>query len=316
MATLLLAAHDPGGARVLLAAAPELRRRGHALAFLPAGPAAAIWASEALVAEAGSADLLLTGTSFHSGFEKALWRWAAERGMPSLALLDAWTNLDIRFDDGPPDCIGAIDHGQRAELVSRPWCDCRVSVTGQAHLQAVAAGLASRRTGRRNQPPLLVYFSEPVSLDYPGAASPGYDQVSVLRAVAAALPPCRLVVRPHPRDDVEAWRAALPPGVELGGDTETLLAEADAVVGMHTMVLIEAALGGIPVLAVQPGRTRRINPVIEEAAAIPVVTAPDDLAPALARLLSGAPPAPCPLAAAVAGSDRKVADAVAMLTPL
>ncbi|MEK7246516.1 MAG: hypothetical protein AAB223_10915, partial [Pseudomonadota bacterium] len=126
MALVALAAHDPGGAAVLAAAAPALRARGHGLLWLPAGPAVRLWreageyvpdgldaAAAAAALERGSPGLLLTGTSFFDGFERALWAASRHLRIPSFAVLDSWTNIERRFRPAEtpseqPDALGVI----------------------------------------------------------------------------------------------------------------------------------------------------------------------------------------------------------------
>lgn len=301
MARLLLAAHDPGAARVLLAGMPELRRRGHELLLTAAGPALEIWraAGEGVGAEVLEVAAVVTGTSFHADFDGALWRRARDAGRPSAAIVDGWTNLERRFATGHPDLVLLAGPAELPGI--------RTLVIGQPHLEQAAGVLRRARAGRPANPtPVVAFFSEPVDGDYPGDSSPGYDQHSVFSAVAAALPPgCRLVVQPHPREDGDSWA-----GADRAHSTAALLAEADLVVGMTSAVLLEAALAGIPTLAVQPGRTRRLNPVLEDIATIPVVTEPDDLAARLATMVAVGQGGECPLAAVLDGSTRRFADAI------
>lgn len=305
MARLLLAAHDPGAAQALLAGMPELRRRGHDVRLTAAGPALAIWgaAGETPGAVDLAVDAVVTGTSFHADFDCELWRRARAAGRPSVALVDGWTNLERRFAGDHPDLVLLAGPAELPGI--------RTRVIGQPHLELAGAALRRARAGRAANPvPLVAFFSEPVDVDYPGECSPGYDQHSVHRAVAAALPRgCRLVVQPHPREDRAAWA-----GADLAGATAALLGEADLVVGMTSAVLLEAALAGIATLAVQPGRTRRLNPVLEDIAAIPVVTEPDHLPARLAAQLAEDHRGECPLAAMLKGSVRRFGDAIDALS--
>lgn len=286
MARLALAAHDPGGAAVLVAAAPALRGRGHALDWLPAGPATRLWREagetvpDAMDATAAAAlavsrpALLLTGTSFHAGFERALWAAARRLGVPSFAALDSWTNIERRFalsEGAPeqPDAFGVPDESTRAEIAAAGWCRARLVVIGQPHLAARTERLKQRRRARRpGRETTIMFFSEPIIEDF-GPSARGFTQFEVATLAAEGLAGragVLLSIKPHPRESEDAWRDWLTrtPNARLAAeDTETLLGAADGVLGMTTMVLLEARLAGIPVMSLQPGRPAPVNPIVD-----------------------------------------------------
>ncbi len=283
MARLIFAANDPGAARVLEASIGMARSRGHDLTFVGAGPAIEIWrrAGEEVATEMpdDGGDVLLTGTGF-SPFESGCWAWAAAVGVPSLAVVEAWTNFERRFVDpackamgaeaAQPDAIAVIDEASRLTIEAEGWGRARLFVVGQPHLQAQTARLteARRRTKRTPHHPTLVFFSEPIDSDF-GREVRGFDQFEVFEYVADAvsrLADVRLLVKPHPRESVECWRQL----AELAGDQETddLLVSADGVIGITTMVLVEAHLLGVPVLSVQPNRRGVANLVVERLGAV------------------------------------------------
>ena len=288
MALIALAAHDPGGASVLVAAAPALRARGHGLLWLPAGPASRLWreageyvpdAVDAIAAAAALAQalpgLLLTGASFLDDFERELWSAGRKLRIPSLAVVDSWSNLERRFQfadatSEQPDALGVIDENTRAQIADEKWCRARIFVVGQPHLAARTERLRRRRRARPSgSAKRIVFFSEPIGEDY-GPTARGFTQFEVATLAAQALaeyPGIVMDVKPHPREADADWRdwLARTPNTRLAAeDTETLLAAADGVLGITTIVLIEATLAGIPALSLQPERTAIVNPALEE----------------------------------------------------
>ncbi len=283
MARLIFAANDPGAARVLEATVGVARARGHELRFVGAGPAVEIWrrAGEEVATDmpSGWADVLVTGSGF-SPFESGCWSWAAAAGVPSLAVVEAWTNFERRFDDpsrkakdakaAQPDAIAVIDEVSRRTIETEGWCRARLFVVGQPHLQAQIARLGEARetTPRTPRQPTLVFFSEPIDTDF-GREVRGFDQYGVYDAIAEVVAPLaevRLLVKPHPREPLDRWRQRAASISER--ETEDLLLSADGVVGMTTMVLIEAHLLRVPVLSVQPNRTGLANPVVDRLGAV------------------------------------------------
>lgn len=287
MARLALAAHDPGGAAVLVAVAAVLRARGHDLAWLPSGPATRLWREagetvpEAMDGTAAAAALavsrpalLLTGTSFHAGFERALWAAARRLRVPSFAAVDSWTNIERRFalsggEPEQPDGFGVPDESTRAEIAAAGWCRARLAVIGQPHLAARTERLKQRRRLRLpDRETTIVFFSEPIIEDF-GPSVRGFTQFEVATLAAEGLAGRAgvfLSIKPHPRESEGAWHDWLvrTPNAGLATeDTETLLGAADGVLGMTTMVLLEARLAGIPVMSLQPDRPALVSPIID-----------------------------------------------------
>lgn len=342
MGHLLLAAHDPGGANLLVPVMALLRDAGHRLSLAAAGPAATIWprvgepvSTMADDGDAGSLldrlapDLVVTGTSF-SGLERRLWAAARSRGIGSLAAIDAWTDPRCRFagpdgDDEQPDVLCVLDEGMRDDILAGGWCRSRLCVTGQPHLQAVTRRLReARRERKRADRPVVAFFSEPVRQDHGGIAAVGYDQDMVADAILdglAGAPPLTLLVQPHPREDPDVWRAWQAQKEESDRlrivisdrPTDAVLAECDAVLGMTTMVLVEAVLAGIPALAVQPGRRCALNPLLDRFSGLEVVTDPGAISARFSSMLGNlgcAVQCDPAFAAVLDNADRRVVNVI------
>lgn len=313
MARLLFAAHDPGGAQMIGAPVPELLRRGHEVDFVAAGPAVKLWRNEGreVTAIEGAADLegailrkpdaVVAATGFGE-VERAAWQWAGRAGLRSMAAIDSWTHLLRRFEVTGgydfPDVVAVIDTDTEAAFRAEAKGAVDVAVVGQPHLEAQTERLTAARGEHRfdSSAPLVVFFSEPIIEDF-GPHARGFDQFQVfelaLAALAEAAPPgLRVVVKPHPRETMERWRDLVGKGgrsggfqVELAAETaESLLKTADGVIGMTTMVLLEAHLARIPVLSLQPNRTGLVNPIIDRAAG--AVTDPAAIAVKTAELIA------------------------------
>lgn len=339
MAKFLFAAHDTGGANMLAPVIALARRRGHDVSLLAAGPALTLWRGlGALLTEAPSAaadlhrelgsldpDLVATGTSLVVGLERAAWAAARRQGIPSVAAVDSWVNFRRRCVTGDgrevqPDVFCVIDDWCEAQIAAEGWCRAHLYVTGQPHLESLVRRLTPIRAQRTpNRVPLVVFFSEPLREDHAGARNCSYDEFAVAAALLTALAdsgPLRLVIQPHPREDPAPWRewleAQIVPNsvaVNIGGNTETLLLEAHAIAGMATMALIEAALLGIPTVALQPGRTRSPNPRIDCWPGIELVTEQCAIGPAVHRLLSrrgDTPAGAVPLPPEICHADRRL----------
>lgn len=239
--------------------------------------------------------LVFTGTSADDMTERYLWRAAEARGIPSVALLDHWVNYGIRFSEyfladmhkyarnrrHPylPREIFVMDAYARKCLAGEGVPARRVVVTGQPNIAAIpgrclaaapAATKLRKAWGVKSGERALLFASEPLRAQLGGAACArlGYDERTTLEAICrglqslpgAAPARLRLIVRPHPKEDIAEIRKAIRrtglenATVSRDGDSAAAISAADAVCGMASMMLIEAAVSGKPVFSVQIGR--------------------------------------------------------------
>lgn len=219
---------------------------------------------------------LVTGTSMGTRLETSVWALAAADGVPALAWLDQWTNLGVRFRYGRPEWVGAIDQAQRDELIALGFPSDRVLVVGQPYLFPLSANRqtetdADRRTG---DPFKLLYVSEPFSRDYRCGYqdSIGFDELDVFSVVyqgaltAVENDPTHrveLTVKLHPYEQSKSYEQVLgaldpPSGLALrvvGGERSgrDAAAGANLVVGVSSVLLLEAMMLDRPVLSLKPG---------------------------------------------------------------
>jgi hypothetical protein len=231
---------------------------------------------------------LLTATSFN-GFDLEKLFIAASRtcGIPSLSVLDFWAGYRDRFSnsDGElaylPDAIAVMDEYCRQEMIQEGFDGRHLHVTGQPafdeledHRQHnVPATRAAVRRRLEVEPAsrLLVFLSQPLAqlfgADVSSSRYRGYTEHTVLASLIEALghiaarrqAPMVLLIRPHPRERIEdlQMHKARATGVRIlldgGGDGRSLVRAADLVVGMTTVLLVEACLLGCVVVSLQPG---------------------------------------------------------------
>ncbi|HLY10847.1 MAG TPA: hypothetical protein VKW04_16210 [Planctomycetota bacterium] len=229
--------------------------------------------------------LILTGTS-HNGrdCEKVFIQTARRLGVPSLAVLDFWSNYVVRFSDEQgtlaalPDLVAVMDQRARSDLIAAGIPADTILVTGQPAYDSLResreAFSPERRLELRKGLGLaandrwIVFASQPFSTLYPDPQSPtypGYDEHLVLaeliRALEGLAGTCPggllLQVRPHPREKVADLARHRSGGIRLlvsaDGDARELAMAADLVVGMNSAFLVEACYLGAVVLSLQPG---------------------------------------------------------------
>jgi hypothetical protein len=289
----------------------------HGFEARPVPPASdAVWALERLRQHRAAA--VLAGTSHNARNCEHLFIHAARRlGIPTIAVLDFWSNYRERFPvTGDlaclPDAIAIMDERAREQMSSAGFPPERLHVTGQPAFDALGRVRASfgpdersalrRHFGVGALDRLVLFASQPLSKLYgPNTAERpnalGYDQFDVLPVVIRALERANersaqsivLVVRPHPREsaaDYERFRSdRVNVRVSTDGDSRACAMASDLVVGMNTALLVEACYLGCAVVSVQPGlRTADALPTNEWGASIAVYRR-EDVAEIIERLL-------------------------------
>ncbi len=232
-------------------------------------------------------DVLLTATSVNGvDWEKRMVAESRRSGIPSLAVLDFWSNYRARFADERdrlaflPDRIAVMDDWARTEMVELGFPADRLVVTGQpafdewaerkAGEEGEAVAVRVRHAADDVRHKLVLFLSQPISDFYSSPAlrarHPGYSEAEVFHTAAEALEQLArkrdlhitLLVRPHPR---ETWslapEGALSAHVKLArvdrDPIRSLLMASDVAVGMTTVLLMEACFLGCVTVSMQPG---------------------------------------------------------------
>jgi hypothetical protein len=285
-------------------AAPVLDRAGiaHQRLVAPIDPSAALAAAQPT--------LLLTGTSW--GGERWELRFldaAGNAGIPSLSVIDFWSNYASRFqaDSGLilPDRIAVPDRMARLEAAAEGLPVDRLVETGNPHYESLLrdyrgfdreSRLAFReRVGLPRTATVILFASQPIRALY--GRRIGYTEDQVLGLVRNALEEVSawlghstvLAVRRHPREaaiELPQSSRAVPVRTAEGNDPLEWALAADLVVGMTSALLLQtAALGGRAV-SVQPGLIGVDRLPSNRLGLSDGVFAPTEVAPALYRALA------------------------------
>lgn len=230
--------------------------------------------------------LLVVGTSKNKmNHEHKFISVARRRKIKSLAVLDFWSNYRERFlesNDGAiqvPDRIAVMDERARDEMVRAGFDSNSLVVTGQPAFDDVVEWLVSKGTGLRErvrkylgispESLFVVFLSQPISefhgdnLNVDG--HPGYTEKTVFPLFVKGLEnlatkkgrDVRLAVKLHPREHMDTSTGLRSGPVKRvvfdGISTRELLVASDLVVGMNTVLLVEACYLGCMTLSIQPG---------------------------------------------------------------
>ena len=260
-------------------------------------------------------DVLLTDTinlrrSDEGMLCREAWCAAAEIGAPSVAFVDCWWGYLQRFTlpgerlaDAPlPDVIAVVDEIALQDMLALGFPEQKLHVLGSPWLSALACD------NRDVQPPLggnldeivLTFVSQPLARVLNDRDSWGFTERDVIPALVracTALPAevknrLRLVCLAHPEEDEAALTALLS---ETSPDFKTevrkepdplgVVRSSHAVVGMFSILLVEAALCRRPVISIQPGLKREDMLATNRCGATGVVREIAELPQTIERLL-------------------------------
>lgn len=269
---------DPGAHAIVVELVPLARNLGVLSGWFAEGWSAA-HASECRPALELNSALDAGGTLFLSSQTdyrrtQLILRAAATAGATSIFAFDHWKNYAEHFGDSPlPDIIVVPDTIAREQILAAlgPRVAPHLRILPHPGIDAAAQRVAS--CGVRIQPGLIALLLEPTET----ADGLGYDWRGTLAsacAAAGAQPSARLLVKPHPRQNIAAVKAEV---ARLDGDhsvaevytgeTDRLIAMAAEVWGMTTSALNVALAVGKPIRSFQIGRNangeRASNPHIE-----------------------------------------------------
>ena len=153
---------------------------------------------------------------------------------------------------------------------------------------------------------VFVFASQPIASIHRQNGMPedywGYTEETVLNSVVKTLSivtrdlatEVTLVLRLHPKDEVEAYKGVvgtLPSSIKVvvdrGTDSNLLLKASDLIIGMFSMLLLEAAILERPFISVQIGLKRENPLVFDRMGVVRSILTEQELEETFRRILSG-----------------------------
>ena len=229
--------------------------------------------------------------------EKYTWQWARQNNIPSVAILDQWQNYRGRFSGPEmsqvlqylPTVICAMDESAKRGLVLDGIPEERIKITGQPSLarmrRCMLDGSHKERQAIRKQlhcgedSLLMVFISEPFTASM--GQEIGFTEISILDELLSYLSDrlwmdekkgkassLQLIIKLHPKNRLDIFipiekrykniwgkLKIIVLKDEIGKDQ--LLQASDMVVGMCSIMLMEAVALGKTVVSLQIGAKRR-----------------------------------------------------------
>lgn len=289
MSAVVFCASDPGGGQAIRRVASTMSR-AHEVTFLAGGATRTVLKSHEQAWEDGDAmddetlagrlqtlnpAAIILGTSAGSTLDKRVGRWAASLGVPRVGVLDYWSNYAMRFTDESgnawrdfPDVLCVMDDHAADALAALGVSRDALRITGNPQFDEFVLS----QDAWRPQQGRILFASQPLELmERAGMASYGYTERDVMTDLARLVPALpadfHLAIRRHPKEDLEAFRDLMecaPKGRLVDdaiSDPAHSIVSSHIVTGMHSMLLFQAAMMGIPTLSYQPG-LRRDDPLV------------------------------------------------------
>ncbi|CQR70444.1 hypothetical protein [Sporomusa ovata] len=265
MKKIIFLAHDPGGYDVVFPVAENFQRESCAADFYCIGPAAnlnplyKITPDELLKKIKYQLDYrkitgLVTGTSWGSYAELQAIAACKQAGVPTVAILDYWSNYKTRFvcSSGEtiyPDYYIVMDQLAREEAIQDGIPQTIIKVLGHPGLDKyITKQISTNNPGRDFKKAL--FLSQPLSALY--GEKLGYTEQQALYDCANVLTRhnCVLHVKFHPKDEVSFQQCYAE--MAVSGNLFDIIPEYDLIIGMSTMGLLHAVLMGVPAISYQP----------------------------------------------------------------
>lgn len=213
---------------------------------------------------------IVTGTSWGPSIDKALALAARERGIPCAAIIEHWDLYMERFsaveagrirDRGRfiPDRVWVNDEIALREACSAGLPAVRVEVVGQPHLERQLRLLRGKRGSAARGG--VIFVSERVRDDFPEGTPlyRGFDEFKALDQLINSIDfsATELTIKLHPQESEGKFDALVRGRGDIKivkeADNLQLIADAERLVGMFSMLLLEAALVRNDVISFLPG---------------------------------------------------------------
>lgn len=229
-------------------------------------------------------DVMLLATAWGPSLDKMLLKATRPLYIPSISVIDMWSYYRERYLDPEsdelvlPSRIVIMDQIGAKQAVTAGIPKDLIVVTGQPHLEELRNPSQSNesheaQTLRKSwlegeldpkRTKVILFASEAIAKDFgPGSGNDrGYTEKDALLGVLDAANSAsdktglqiKVIVRPHPEQAANHLSGLIEPeSVTENGSTRANILASDLVVGMTSMLLIEASAAGNPAISFQPG---------------------------------------------------------------
>lgn len=281
---IIFSASDAGAGNSIYPLVKKLQK-SHKLLVIIGGPSKQIFSShnmsfqdgerlkierlQKLIADFG-ADIFISGASLGFTIDKKILKMTKLFKIPSLYILDFWSNYWQRFSEAKkdfrflPDVICVMDKKAKAEMVGQGFDPKIIEVTGSPYFDEIKKRKKVKKSSNR-----IVFVSQPLSKlnRINNVRRFVFDEVIIFEEILSTLKNIgrkyEIVVRLHPSESADKFKAvANMHGMEISfdnGDLVKCLSASELVVGLNSSALLVANLLGKDVISYFPGTIRDIK---------------------------------------------------------
>lgn len=258
----------------------------------------------------GKFDIFVTGSSASSGdIESRLWIYASGNRKKSICILDQHKELRERFlkrgKAGLPDIICVAGSDARDALLRLGVEKKRVIIVGSPYLEDVKRYITTDSERKMLKDKIcpgscrVITFCTEYIARSNKKAKYGFDEHSTLEDIIGALEGCEkdkyvIYIRLHPNDSKSVYERYIRRRYKnikfriMGMDKGyQMLQISDLVIGMSSIILVEAHLLGLSVLSYQPSRPKGRVFIYNDVIRRNLVCDKRDLPKAISSRLSG-----------------------------
>jgi hypothetical protein len=154
-------------------------------------------------------DLVFTATSCHSNLERLIIREGLRRNIPVVSIIDCWSNYHARFlyreTYAYPDILFVCDQTMK-QAIAQQFIPSKIIVSGNPHLEILLKKYPDVKRIDRNQTKRIRFFSDNNRLYYPDKTIDEFVIVdSLICFLSERVQNVDLLVRPHPMESIEPW---------------------------------------------------------------------------------------------------------------
>lgn len=223
-------------------------------------------------------DVVLVGSDAGRHVEKHVIRAAARIDVPSIMFVDFWSNYTARFIDKKgavlPDAVAVLDTKMAEDLITQGIPGEHIYVTGSPALGQAVIELETydeiqrvrlrRQVGVEEEEICVLFISTPGTKedygDEPLLSGQPHSLFTIVEDVIESLThsvlldkkKIHLFIRPHPRESVSSFKGLMSEHLRVSTSRESrtfdALIIADLVIGLDSVLLIEALMAGQKIL--------------------------------------------------------------------
>lgn len=219
-------------------------------------------------------DLIFTGTSYPSDFDKQFLKIALEKNIECYTFVDHWTNIDLRFTYEnnflEPSQVWVIDENAKDIAMQAGIPENKIIISGNPYHKwlknwkpKVSKEVFLKKIGLNNNTNKILLFAPDPLSNINGIEKYGFDEISITQQFISEInsqkdiyKSWKILIKPHPNQDIKKLTRILNDNESITIlsstiDANHLIYFSDLIFGFISSFLIEAKILGKKVIRFQ-----------------------------------------------------------------